>query len=131
MSDTNDLIDVANAWDRAMVSNDAAAIGRYMSDDWTIIGSDGGIIDKATFLGLVSSGTLTHDVMESDDFNVRVYGDTAVITSRGVSGGTYQGRPFREAERVTCVFVRQRGQWTCVVTHLSRMSQTADQRPNV
>ena len=88
------------------------------------------VTDKATFLGLVSSGTLTHDVMESDDFHVRVYGDTAVVTSRGVSGGTYQGRPFRELERVTCVFVRQRGQWTCVVTHLSRISQTADQSPN-
>jgi ketosteroid isomerase-like protein len=124
VSERNELIDVANAWDRAMVSNDAAAIGRYMSDDWTIIGSDGGIIDKATFLGLVSSGTVTHDVMESDDFHVRVYGDAAVVTSRGVSGGTYQGRRFREVERVTCVFVRQPGQWTCVVTHLSRIPQT-------
>jgi ketosteroid isomerase-like protein len=126
MTDTHELIDVANAWDRAMVSNDAAAIGRYMSDDWTIIGSDGGILDKATFLGLVSSGTLTHDVMESDDVHVRVYGDSAVVTSRGVSGGTYLGRPFREVERVTCVFVRQSGQWRCVVTHLSRI-QTPDQ----
>ena len=126
MNDTNELIDVAHAWDRAMVGNDAAAIGRYMSDDWTIVGSDGGIIDKATFLGLVSSGTLLHDVMESDDFHVRVYGDTAVVTSRGVSGGTYQGQPFREVERVTCVFVRQLGHWTCVATHLSRI-QKADQ----
>jgi ketosteroid isomerase-like protein len=109
-----------------MVDNDAAAIGRYMSDDWTIIGSDGGIIDKATFLALVSSGTLTHDVMESDDFRVRVYGDTAVVTSRGVSGGTFQGRPFREVERVTCVFVRQSGQWKCTLTHLSRIGRTTD-----
>jgi ketosteroid isomerase-like protein len=124
VGERNELIDVSRAWDRAMVGNDAAAIGRYMSDDWTIIGADGGIIDKATFLGLVSSGTLTHDVMESDDFRVRVYGDAAVVTSRGVSGGTYQGRAFREVERVTCVFVRQSGQWKCVVTHLSRIPQT-------
>ena len=118
----NELSDVAHAWDRAMVENDAEAIGRYMSDDWTIVGSDGGIIDKATFLGLVSSGVLSHDVMESTDFHIRVYGDTAVVVLRGVSGGKYQAKAFREVERVTCVFVRQQGQWKCVHTHLSRLA---------
>jgi len=118
----NELIDVSTAWDRAMVENDAEAIGRYMTDDWTIVGSDGGVTDKATFLGLVSSGAVSHDVMESADFDIRVYGETAVVTSRGVSGGTYQGRAFHEVERVTCVYVRQQEQWKCVHTHLSRLA---------
>ena len=118
-----ELIGVAREWDRAMVENDAEAIGRYMADDWTIIGPDGSVGDKATFLGLVKSGALTHDVMESEDFHIRVYGDTAVVTARGVSGGKYQGQPFREVERLSCVFVRQEGQWRCVLTHLSRIAQ--------
>ncbi|MGH8458586.1 MAG: nuclear transport factor 2 family protein, partial [Nevskiales bacterium] len=106
---SKELIDVANEWDRAMVGNDAEAIGRYMADDWIIVGSDGGQCDKATFLGLVKSGALSHDVMESEDLKVRVYGDTAVVTLRGESGGKYQGQAFREVERVSCVFVRQEG----------------------
>ena len=118
-----ELIGLANEWDRAMVGNDAEAIGQYMADDWTIIGADGGVSDKATFLGLVKSGTLSHDVMESDDLKVRVYGDAAVVTARGVSGGKYQGQAFREVERSSCVFVRQEGQWRCVLTHLSRIAQ--------
>ena len=118
-----ELIAVTSEWDRAMVENDAEAIGRYMADDWTIIGSDGSVGDKATFLGLVRSGTLSHDVMESDDLRVRIYGETAVVTARGVSGGKYQGQPFRELERSSCVFVRQEEQWKCVLTHLSRLAQ--------
>jgi ketosteroid isomerase-like protein len=118
-----ELIVVTNEWDRAMVENDAEAIGRYMADDWTIIGPDGSIGDKPTFLGLVKSGALSHDVMESDDLSIRIYGDTAVVTARGVSGGKYQGQPFYEIERSTCVFVRQDGQWRCVLTHLSRLAQ--------
>jgi len=117
------LIGVAIEWDRAMVENNAEAIGRYMADDWTIIGSDGSIGDKATFLGLVKSGTLSHNVMESEDFTVRLYGEVAVVTARGVSGGEYQGQAFRETERVSCVFVKQRGQWKCVHTHLSRLAR--------
>jgi ketosteroid isomerase-like protein len=119
----DELITLATEWDRAMVENDVDAIGRYMADDWTIIGSDGSVGDKASFLALVQSGVLLHDVMESHDMRVRVYGDAAVVVSRGVSGGTYQGQPFRELERVSCVFVRNEGRWRCVLTHLSRLSQ--------
>jgi ketosteroid isomerase-like protein len=117
----DELSGLATEWDRAMVDNDVAAIGRYMADDWTIIGSDGSVGDKAGFLALVGSGVLSHDVMESHDLRVRVYGDTAVVLFRGLSGGTYQGQPFRELERVSCVFVREEGQWRCVLTHLSRL----------
>jgi ketosteroid isomerase-like protein len=119
-----EIISVAHAWDRAMVANDPDAIGTYMADDWTIIGPDGSVGDKATFLELVRSGKLTHDVMESHDIKVRLYGDTAVVTARGVSGGQYQGEFFQLVERVSCVFVMQQGQWRCVLTHLSQVSDT-------
>jgi ketosteroid isomerase-like protein len=118
-----ELIGVAHEWDRAMVENDAKAIGRYMADDWIIIGPNGSVGDKATFLGLVRSGALTHDVMESEDFHIRVYGETALVIARSVSGGKYQGQPFREIERSSCVFVRQEGHWRCELTHLSRLAQ--------
>ena len=119
-----ELIAVTHAWDRAMVANDAEAISAYMADDWTIIGADGSVGDKATFLELVGSGKLTHNVMESHDLNVRVYGDTAVVIARGVSGGEYQGESFYLVERVSCVFVRQQNRWRCVSTHLSQLPQT-------
>ena len=117
----DELVAVTQEWDRAMVENDAEAIGRYMADDWVIVGSDGQVGDRATFLALVKSGTLSHDVMESHDLDIRVYGDTAVVLARGISGGKYQGRPFREIERVSCVFIRTDGRWRCVLTHLSRL----------
>ena len=66
-------------WGAAMVGNDADAIGDFMADDWTIIGPDGSVNGKVAFLELVRSGALTHDVMDSADETVRVYGDTAVV----------------------------------------------------
>ena len=103
-----------------MVQNDARAIGRFMADEWTIIGPDGSSSDKASFLGLIDSGVLRHDVMQSDHVTVRVYGDAAVVLADGVSGGTYRGQPFRDVERQSNVFIRQEAQWKCVLTHLSR-----------
>jgi ketosteroid isomerase-like protein len=71
----------------------------------------------------VRSGDLTHDVMTSEDFRIRVYSDAAVVTTRGVSGGKYRGSAFREVERASSVFVKQSGKWKCVLTHLSRLEK--------
>ena len=117
-----ELVRVAHEWDRAMVTNDAAAIGRYMADEWVIIGADGSVDTREKFLELVRRGILTHDVMESHDLDVRVHGDAAVVIARGVSGGRYHGQAFLLNERVSSVFVRQDGGWRCVSTHLSRLA---------
>ncbi len=113
---------VVAEWDHAMEGNDADKIGRYMADDWIIIGSDGIVSGKQEFLGFVRSGVLRHDVMESHDMDVRVYGDAAVVVARGISGGAFHGRPFYLTERASSVFVRRAGEWLCVSTHLSLMS---------
>ena len=122
MSDSEqELLMVVRDWDVAMVQNDADAIGRYMAEEWIIVGSDGSTSDKQTFLSLIREGILSHDVMRSDDPSVRVYGNAAVITALGVSAGMFQGRAFREVERQSNMFVREGLQWRCVLTHLSRV----------
>jgi ketosteroid isomerase-like protein len=125
----DELTRLAHEWDRAMIGNDADAIGQFMAHDWTIVGSDGTIGTRDAFLDLVRSGVLTHDVMTSEDMRIRVYGDTAVVIARGVSGGTYQGQPFREHERASNVFIRQDGRWRCVLTHLSRLTGDRELSP--
>jgi ketosteroid isomerase-like protein len=120
-----ELLAVVRDWDRAMVQNDADAIGSFMADDWTIVGADGSTSDKATFLALIRAGVLSHDEMQSEDIHIRVYGDAAVVMARGVSGGLYRGAPFRELERQANVFIRQGSHWRCVLTHLSRLQQQA------
>ena len=117
----DELRRVVREWDDAMVQNDVESIGRFMAEDWVIVGSDGGSSDKATFLALIRTGALRHEVMQSEDVTIRVYGDAAVVTARGVSGGMYQGRAFREHECQSNMFIRQGGQWRCVLTHLSRL----------
>jgi uncharacterized protein (TIGR02246 family) len=116
-----ELVDVVRAWDEAMVANDAAAIGRFMADDWIIVGPDGSIGARERFLSFITSGDLTHDTMTSENLDIRVLGDSAVVVARGVSAGVFQGRQFREHERSSSVFVRRDGRWVCVHTHLSRL----------
>jgi ketosteroid isomerase-like protein len=124
-----ELRDVTNAWDRAMIGNDADEIGRYMADDWTIVGPDGSIGGKEAFLALVRSGDLTHDAMdtavEPEDMRIRIYGDTAIVIAAGISAGHFQGDAFFLKERSTCIFVIREGRWLCVHTHLSSLNDSS------
>jgi ketosteroid isomerase-like protein len=113
-----ELQDFTKLWDAAMVTNNSNEIAKFMSDDWVIIGSDG-ITSKATFLQWITSGTVTHHRMDSDEMNIKLYGDTGIVISRGTSAGTYNGENFSLYEWSTSVFRKNEGSWLCVLTMLT------------
>jgi ketosteroid isomerase-like protein len=118
-----EIIKMEKGFAEAIVKNDPEAIERFVADDWIIISADGGIIDKARFLAVIKSGTLTHDTMESDDMRVRLYGDSAVVSALTRSKGKFMGQEFTTEERATDFLVRLNGQWRCVLTQLTALTK--------
>jgi len=114
-----ELLKLEKQFAAAIVKNDPEAIERFVADDWIIINADGGIIDKERFLGVIKSGALTHETMESDEIRVRIYGESAVVTALARSKGKFMGQDFSTRERATDVFVRHEGQWRCVLSQLT------------
>jgi len=114
-----ELLKLEEQFSEAIIKNDPEAIERLVADEWIIINADAGIIDKERFLGVIKSGTLTHEMMESDDMRVRVYGDSAVVTAITRTKGKFMGQEFSTEERATDFFVRFDGQWRCVLTQLT------------
>ena len=95
---TEEILKLEDEFGRAMIKNDPEAIGRLLADDWIIIDPDGGIIDRARFLAVIRSGTLSHEVMDSRDVRVRIYGNsaavTALTTTTGKSSTPKNGQPI-------------------------------------
>ena len=117
-TEKKELLDFSKRWDEAMVGNDSDEIGKFMSDDWVIIGSDG-ITSRSSFLQLISSGVLTHNRMDSDETNISIYGSTGILVSRGTSAGKYKGDSFSLYEWSTSIFIKKGGKWLCVLTMLT------------
>lgn len=120
MRPEEELLKLEKAFAEAIVKNDLEGIGRLVTDDWIIIDPNGEIVDRARFFEVIKSGALTHDMMESEDFRVRVYGDNAVVTGLTRTKGKFMGQEFSTQERATDVFVTRDGRWQCVLTHLTR-----------
>ena len=114
-----EIFDVSERWGEAIVANDADAIGSFMADDWVMV-SERGVSAKEHFLSFVRSGQLTHSSMEMAELDsVRVYGETAVIASRITNTARFGGQTFDANEWTSDVFIKQNGEWKCVITHIT------------
>ena len=119
MDVAEELTAFCRQWDNAMIRNDAVEIGKFMHDDWVIVGTTGGITTRHRFLEFIRSGDLSHHIMSSDEMQVNLYGDTGIVISRGTSAGLYRESPFELYDWSTSVFIKKEGKWTCVVTMLT------------
>ena len=107
---------------RAMANNDADGITRSLADDWVVIATSGGVAEgKSVFADGIKSGYLTRKTFEISEPRVRLYGDTAVVTAKVQTSGTFQGNPFDVTERQTDVLVWKDGGWKSVLTHETKI----------
>lgn len=114
---------VSEAWGKAILNNNADAIANFMTDDWTIIFTNG-ITTRERFLGVVASGDLIHTVFEGEIITIREYGDMAVVTSRMKSGGTFKNHPFYSEEWTTDMFINQNRTWRCVHSQVTPIQES-------
>jgi ketosteroid isomerase-like protein len=114
----------ADAWDAAIVRKDRDAIAANMADSFMQTGSDGRIADKAAFLDAITADKLVLAPYTVEDFRVRFYGDTALISGRTDMHGSWDGKPFRSNYRFTDTYVREAdGRWRVVNVQTTEIAE--------
>lgn len=114
-----ELLQVEEAFNLAMISNDVSRISACVADDWVLVTPEVGVVPRARILHVIAKGELSHDTMTKEVTRVKVYGDIAVVTARGRNTGRYRGQPISADEWVSDVYRRVDGRWLCVLTHLT------------
>lgn len=106
----------------AMSRNDIQGIENKLDDDWIVVATNGGIgVGKNVFPDGITSGYLVRKTFQLIDPRVRLYGNTAVVTSKVKLSGVFGGKPFDIMERQTDVLVWKDGAWKCVLTHETKI----------
>lgn len=113
----------ADAWDQAIIVKDLDAIAANMSEDFRHIGRNGGIADKQAFLENIMSPDLVIDPYTVEDFDVRIYGDCALLCGRTRMTGTYQGEPFQSHYRYIDTYTRVDGRWKVCNVQISAIPE--------
>jgi ketosteroid isomerase-like protein len=114
----------ADAWDAAIVRKDRAAIAANMAESFQQIGSDGALADKAKFLEGITSEKLVIAPYTVEEFRVRFYGDTALVSGRTDMHGSWDGKEFKSHYRFTDTYVREAdGVWRVVNVQTTEIAE--------
>jgi ketosteroid isomerase-like protein len=108
-------------WRAALMQNDVATINRLLADDYLGINPNGTLETKADALALRRSGMMKISSMDPINMKVRVYGDTAVVTSRVTVAGHDGERDISGTYHYTRVYSRRSGEWKVVSFEASRI----------
>lgn len=110
----------------AIVKNDTALFERVATDDYTATNPIGMNSTKAQ--AIAGAKNYKFESLNADDVNVRIYGDTAIVTGRA----TVKGQVKTPAEkmqdisgqyRYIRVYVKQGDQWKVAASQLTSIAQ--------
>ena len=122
-TEEQEILNGTREWTDAMLSNDVKRIGSFMSDDWVVV-SERGIATKEHFLSFIESGAFRHESMEVvGEPRLRVYGDSAVLTTRIKSRSYFNGKLLDDDDFSTTQLVKIERRWLSVLTHVTAVNK--------
>lgn len=108
-------------WRDAIVENNVSQMDHLLADDYIGISANGTIATKPQELAQRKAGTVRIQSLDLSDLKVRVYGDTAVVTSRAELTGVNGQSDISGNYRYTRVYNKRLGQWKIVSFEASRI----------
>lgn len=109
---TQDVLAFADAFDRAQLAQDVAALDEMVADTLVFIDSSGKRQDKKAFIaGWLAPGDRFDPVVLADRVVVRLGPDAAVVSAEATLSGTSGGKRFSSRFRFADTFVRTGGKW--------------------
>ncbi len=111
------VLQVTRAWLDADERQDRAALDKIIADDFLGTAPRGRTVNKRDIIPMEGT-TGGHGLsINAQDIKVRIFGDTAIVTDRGIP--KTQERGARPELRFTVVFVKRADRWQMVAAHLS------------
>jgi hypothetical protein len=108
---------------KAWLDGDRKTVDSILGADWSVIDLTGHVLTKAKVMQEFGSGERKIESGSVDDLNIRVFGDTAVVTGRSVFVGSYQGKKASVTQRFTDVFIKRDGRWQAVASQGTQITQ--------
>ena len=108
-------------WVKALVRRDAETLHRIMAEDFFFAYPLEGD-DRTQFISDVTSGDLKVEHITRHQVNVRIFGNTAVLTARDSAKWIYKGRELEGQYKVIQVYAERDNRWQLVAVQVCPMS---------
>jgi ketosteroid isomerase-like protein len=107
---------------------DAEKMDKILGDDFVGRWADGSTSDKRRTVEPIRTGEEKHFANQLVECNVRIYGDTAVVTGINTEQSILEGRDGSGTISFTDVFVKRHGRWQLVASETKRVAVAQKQQ---
>ncbi len=115
-----ELLALDRAWADAIARGDMTTIDRLFAPEFVIVSPNGELKNKQQEINnLKPALDVTTYYFRSEDTQVRVYKDAAVLTGRAVWKVRYKGRDIDNNRRYTTTYIKRSGRWQMVAQQIS------------
>ncbi|HEU4509277.1 MAG TPA: nuclear transport factor 2 family protein [Pyrinomonadaceae bacterium] len=108
-------------WGDAFERRDMDALDRFMADEYILTDPLGNVRTKAESLEALRSNQVLFESTRSDNVNVKIHGDTAVVTGRSTFRGRYKGWSMSGKYQYTDVLVKRHNAWVAISSHITAL----------
>jgi len=112
--DRKTLASQADAWDKALVAKDRRGIEANMAPEFRQIRGSGTIVSREQFIKDVLDPDGSMNPYKVEDFEIRLFGDTALLYGRIDMSGMDGGKPWSTHFRYIDTYVKRGGKWQVV-----------------
>jgi len=118
-----------DAWRSAILKGNITAMDALLADDYIAISPTGILQSKEQALANLRSGSVQFKTIELSDRKIRMYGSTALVTSRAEVNATSPEGEISGSYRYTRVYVKDaHGVWRIVSFEASRIREPGQSR---
>jgi ketosteroid isomerase-like protein len=123
-SDTrSSILALEHAWDQAVERGDVKALAAIFDNSLVYIDFDGQLLTKAGYLERVKANATHIQLIVSEQMNVEVFGDVAVVVGIYRVKGVENGKAYLQRGRFVDTWVLSAGQWRCVAAGTTPVSR--------
>ena len=111
----------ADAWDKALVAKDRVGIESNMAPEFLQLRGSGQLVGREQFIRDVLDPAFSMDPYKVEDWEVRLFGDTALVYGRIRMTGVADGERWSTHFRYIDTYVRRDGRWKVVSVQITPM----------
>ena len=115
------VLKLESEWVEALIKADAAALEKLYSDNLTYTQSSGSTDTKAEYITNLKAGKTKYESLVREDVKVRVFGNTALHTSKTNIKLISNGQPSSFAVKMLHVWVKEGSNWRMVAHQTTRL----------
>ena len=117
------LKDRFREYTEALTKRDLAALDKIWAEGYTFTNGRGEFLTKKDRMENIKSGATQFDSISREDEEIRVFGNTAVVTGRVVLKVIYSGKESSGPYRFINVWVKMQGRWQIVANQITLIAQ--------